>query len=87
MARHRAISGRFRWHHRSSFPVPVPAQRPGIDLVDALTKLAHRVSPDELLAGRSRGNYRAICGARLLAASMVEPGRGRCQRCGEQVVS
>jgi hypothetical protein len=45
--------------------------------VDAVTKVAHQVSPDELLAGR----YQGLCGARFPVASMVEPGRGRCAEC------
>jgi hypothetical protein len=58
------------------------AQRiPGIDVVDALTKLAHRVSPDELVAGHRRDEYQGFCGARFLAASMAEPGQGRCAGC------
>lgn len=59
----------------------VPAQRPpGIELVDARTRVAHWVSPDELLAGRARGDYEAFCGARFLAASLTDPGL-RSQRC------
>jgi hypothetical protein len=49
--------------------------------VDALTKLAHLVSPDELVTGHQRGKFVALCGVRFLAASLVEPGRGRCAGC------
>jgi hypothetical protein len=81
MARHRAVTGRSRWR-RSSAPAPVPAQRlPGIEMVDALTKLTHRVSSDELLAGRQSGDYLGLCGTRFPAGSMVEPGRGQCPGC------
>jgi hypothetical protein len=60
----------------------IPERRlPGIELVDASTKLAHRVSPDELLAGRERGHHQAFCGARFPAAAMVKPGRGPCDEC------
>jgi hypothetical protein len=55
-------------HHwrRSSVQAVMPLpRRPGAELVDALTSLVHRVSPDELLAGRRRGNYLALCGARF----------------------
>jgi hypothetical protein len=72
---------RHRWR-RSSAPVVVPPQRlPGVELVDVLTKLVHQVSADELVAGHQRGEYVALCGARFLAASLVEPGRGRCAGC------
>jgi hypothetical protein len=64
--------------------IPAP-RRPSIELVDALTKLAHQVSPDELLAGRQRVDYQGFCGLRFMAASMVEPGRGPCQPCREHV--
>jgi hypothetical protein len=51
MARHCAVSDRPRWR-RSPAPAVIPVPRsPGIEVVDALTKLAHRVSPDELVAG------------------------------------
>jgi len=56
-------------------------QRPGIELVDARTRVAHQVSPEQLLAGRVRGDYEALCGARLLAASLTDPGCGRCEPC------
>jgi hypothetical protein len=67
--------------------VAIPAPRREIEVVDAVTKLAHRVNPEELLAGRARGNYQASCGLRFLAASMVDPGRGQCQRCRGRAVS
>jgi hypothetical protein len=56
-------------------------RRPGAELVDARTRVAHRVSSDELLAGRQRGEYQALCGARLLAASLTDPGRVQCREC------
>lgn len=37
--------------------IPVP-RRPGIELVDARTRVAHQVSPDKLRAGRATGDYR-----------------------------
>jgi len=39
------------------------------------------VSGDALLAGRLAGTYQAFCGARLLAASLTDPDRGRCTEC------
>lgn len=65
---------------------PTPARRlPGIELVDARTRVTHQVSADVLLAGRARGEYEALRGVRLLAASLTEPGRDWCQSCREQV--
>jgi hypothetical protein len=66
----------------------VPPRRiQGIDLVDVVTKLAHKVTPDELLAGRVRGDYLGFCGARFQAASMVDPGRRWCQPCQQRATS
>jgi hypothetical protein len=58
-----------------------PPRRVGIELVDARTRMTHQVSPDELRAGRARGDYQALCGGRLLAASLTDPGCGRCSGC------
>jgi hypothetical protein len=74
-------SNRSRWR-RSSARAVVPVPRPpGIEVVDAETGMAHQVSAEELRAGRARGDYQGFCGARFLAASMVEPGRGRRPGC------
>lgn len=50
-------------------------------MVDARTGVAHRVSPAELVAGRVRGDYLALCGVRLLAASLTDPGHHHCRAC------
>lgn len=43
MARHRAVLERPRWRCRSSAQTVVPVQSgPGIEVVDVLTRLAHR---------------------------------------------
>jgi hypothetical protein len=60
--------------------VPVP-RRAGVELVDARSGVRHRVTPEELLAGRARGDYEAFCGARLWAASLTDPGRRECREC------
>ncbi|HEX6402142.1 MAG TPA: hypothetical protein VF003_03100 [Pseudonocardiaceae bacterium] len=81
VGRHRAVPKGSRWR-RSSAPAAISAPRLlGIEVVDALTKLAHRVSPDELVTGHQRGDLVAFCGARFLAASLVEPRRGCCAGC------
>jgi hypothetical protein len=71
-----------RHSKRGAHAQKIPAQRrPGIELVDARTRITHRVTSDELLAGRLAGNYEALCGARLLSASLTEPGRRGCPEC------
>lgn len=69
---------RLRRSPKAAIPAP---RRPGIELVDALTRTVHRVASDALLAGRRSGDYRALCGARLLSASLTDPGRARCAEC------
>lgn len=45
--------------HRSGATTTIPApRRAGIELVDARTRVAHQVSPEELRAGRKRGTSR-----------------------------
>jgi hypothetical protein len=57
----------------------IPAQRqPGIELVDARTRVVHRVSDDELVAVSRKGSCWALCGAFVLVASIADPGRSRC---------
>jgi len=86
MARHRAVSERPRCRWSADRPV-IPAQRrAGIELVDARSGLAHQVSAEQLRVGRARGDYQAFCGARLLAASLTDPGCGRCRGCASGVI-
>src|SRR5262245_59664394 len=55
---------------------PIPAQRqPGVELVDARSRLAHRVSEEAILKVRVDGGCRALCGTQILVASMCDPGR------------
>lgn len=81
MGKHRATPERSSHWYRSSKIANTSPRCPGIELVDALSRVAHRVTSDELLAGRLAGNYQALCGARLLSASLTDPGRGRCAEC------
>jgi glucokinase len=81
VGRHRALSDRARWRPLSTqVVIPVP-RRSGIEVVDAQTQIRHRVSVEALLAGRLAGIYETLCGARVLAASLTDPGRGRCTEC------
>jgi len=84
--KHRQRARRIWWltaallRHQARPPVAAPS-RAGVEVVDARTRVVHRVSPDRLLGGRARGDYEAFCGARLLAASLTDPGCGRCLEC------
>jgi hypothetical protein len=66
--------------HRSTKPA-VPAPRPSIELVDGRTRVAHRVTTDELQAASRAGSCTALCGMRVFAASLADPGRRRCSVC------
>lgn len=56
--------------------------RPSIELVDGPTRVAHRVTSEELVTlHRVGGSCRALCGVIVVAASMTDPGRSRCRVC------
>jgi hypothetical protein len=65
-----------------SSPTAIPAPRcPGVELVDGITRVRRRVSSDELLAGRRAGDYHALRGMRVLAASLTDRGQWCCTEC------
>jgi hypothetical protein len=68
---------------RRAASTTVPAQRrPSIELVDASTRVAHRVTSEQLVLGcRTDGSCTALCGVRVLAASLTDPGRRHCSAC------
>ena len=53
---------------RASRPA-TPAPRVGIELVDGRTRVAHRVTTEELMAASSAGSCIALCGMRVFVAS------------------
>ncbi|HET9256166.1 MAG TPA: hypothetical protein VFO16_13330 [Pseudonocardiaceae bacterium] len=80
------MTGRHRKRRAARAQIPA-RRRLGIEVVDAVTKLAHQVSPEKLATGRAEGSYQGFCGAYFPAASMVEPGCGPCQPCRERARS
>jgi hypothetical protein len=86
IGRHRAVNRSHRRRSPAQTQVPV-RRRPGIEVVDAATLLTHLVTPGEMTAGHKRGNFVGFCGDRFVAASMVEPGEGPCQRCQLQAAA
>jgi len=81
----RAMAGKHS--KRRGAHAQIPAQRrAGIELVDARSGLAHQVRAEQLRAGQARGDYQALCGARLLAASLTDPGHGQCPECASGVI-
>jgi hypothetical protein len=59
----------------------VPAPRVGIELVDGRTRVMHRVTADQLQTAVRAGSCTALCGIRVVAASLTDPGRRRCSVC------
>ncbi len=72
-----------RHSKRRGAPAQIPAQRGPrpLGITDAQTHLEHLVTEDSLAADRHSGRFRALCGIEVLAASLTEPGRGRCPEC------
>jgi hypothetical protein len=52
-----------------------------IEVTDGHTNVTHYVTDDEMSAGRAGGRYQAICGTRVLSASLATPMRRRCPTC------
>ena len=63
--------------------VRIPAQRGPrpLRITDARTHVEHLVTDESLAAHRHTGRYPALCGTEVLAASLTDPGRGRCPGC------
>lgn len=51
------------------------------EITDGPTGCVHLVTDTAFVAGRRGGCYVALCGYRVLAASLTAPERGRCQDC------
>ena len=72
-----------RHSKRAGAHVGIPGQR-GMRLlgvIDARTHVEHLVPEQSVAMRRHAGSYVAHCGAMVLAASLTEPGRGRCPEC------
>lgn len=77
--RHRA--GRAAWHL-------IAAGGRTIDVVDAATHTAHRLTESALAAGRrGRGRYVALCGVEVRPASLTVGEDAYCGRCDASQLS
>jgi hypothetical protein len=63
--------------------VEVPAQRGPrpMGITDALTDVEHLMTDDSAAAHRHAGNYLALCGTQVLAASLTVQSRSHCGPC------
>jgi hypothetical protein len=50
-------------------------------IIDARTQVEHLMSDESAMAHRHLGCYLALCGVRVLAASLAASDRGRCSVC------
>lgn len=74
--------------------VPAPSRgtlvsraRSAIPVTDGYTLVTHQVNDGAMALGRPVGRYRALCGDLVQAASLAEPGRGRCRTCASWAAS
>jgi hypothetical protein len=81
MTSHRRPGLLARLRSRRATTPAARTRRVGIELVDGRTRVAHRVTTDELLAASSAGSCIALCGMRVFVASLTDPGRRRCSAC------
>ncbi len=58
-----------------------------IGITDARTRVEHLMTDAVAMEHRHTGRYLALCGAEVLAASLLERHRSQCQPCREQAVS
>ncbi|MGH3766619.1 MAG: hypothetical protein ACRDS0_16905 [Pseudonocardiaceae bacterium] len=80
--RHRRVAPR-RGTRRQAAPVASAPPTPmAIEMTDGHTNLTHHVTDEAMAQGRrAGGRYRAICGARVLSASLATPAEQRCRTC------
>jgi hypothetical protein len=52
-----------------------------VGITDAQTHIEHLVGEESMAAHRHAGRYLALCGTQVLAASLIDPGRGWCRQC------
>ncbi|MGH3888954.1 MAG: hypothetical protein ACRDSZ_20760 [Pseudonocardiaceae bacterium] len=81
--KHRSIGALRSWLLADRQAQQATTARPAaIEMVDARTLATHLVTDEAVAAGRrGKGRYFALRGVEVLAASLTEPGRGRCPSC------
>lgn len=78
-----AVAGRHRRQPDAAYVrIPEHQRAPRrVRMIDAHTHIEHLVSEESLAAHRDEGHSLALCGVRVLAASLTDPGRGWCREC------
>jgi hypothetical protein len=75
------MAGRHR--KRPGWHVRIPQQRGPrpVEMTDARTRIEHLVTDASAMEHRHSGRYLALCGAKVLATSLTDPGGRRCLEC------
>jgi len=81
MTSHRRSEHLTRWRARQPAQAGPSVQPPGVELVDGLTQVKHRVSTDELVIAGRIGACTALCAMHVVVASPSDPGNRRCSTC------
>ena len=80
--RHRRAVAAPGFRGRTAPVVTAPHRSLPIEVTDGPTNVSHYVTEEEMADGRrAGGRYRAICGTRVLSASLATPVRRRCPTC------
>lgn len=73
---------------RAALVATAPPRPVVIEVTDGPTNVTHQVTDEAMAEGRRvGGRYRAICGARVLSASLATPVRRRCPTCARWALS
>ncbi|MDT4998484.1 MAG: hypothetical protein QOK12_589 [Mycobacterium sp.] len=80
--KHRRVVAAPGFRGRTAPVVIAPHRSLPIEVTDGPTNVTHYVTEEEMADGRrAGGRYRAICGTRVLSASLATPVRRRCPTC------
>lgn len=75
------MAGRHSKRRGAHAEIPQQWRSCALGVTDAQTHLEHLVTDESLAAHRHSGRFPAKCGTEVLAASLTDPGRGRCPEC------
>lgn len=75
------MAGRHSKHRDTHAQLPEQRGPRPVGITDARTHLEHLVSDQSVRTHRHAGQYPALCGMTVLAASLTDPGRGWCHEC------
>lgn len=75
------MAGRHSKRPRAHAHIPEQRRSCTLGITDAQTHLEHLVTHESLAAHRHSGRFPATCGTEVLAASLTDPGQGRCPEC------